>query len=352
MLDDTDIDLLELIFKKFENGELAETRTRVFNREPLWPLLSEKSLDCNTLCINSPYSSNNKRTVIHFPDNLGDFLNDISGNSIKIATWLLENQLRNNTIKDSKEDDEYINLLNNIHFLKALRIQVFNAKKSSNKHDIEPKSPIPEWPTLLNYYNYHSYIDKIHWDIDGKYRLKNLPYPKGNTLKKELLLERCMLCHKKQIENTVFCETHENKSTKLNSELRIKNAYKYLFDDDYTPDHHDLSVFIKSYELHTWAKKYTIHKLFRSSIMSTAIKIINEYPEVNYLTHAKHKNIIYILEKTYRRHPYIIEFTSKIDFYKYNLIEAIHSIILESEHSIIKVAASPKLRTKYSFEKY
>ena len=235
-------------------------------------------------------------------------------------------------------------LLNRLYLLNALRITINNAKEEPDKHLFSPSSEHPSWLQIFDFYTHMKNESEILWDINGEFRFKNFSSPQRKRLKKKLLVGRCLFCHRKQSEKSFVCDIHskDNNTEPSKHTIRewIKNSYKYLFGSEYTNEHSKLNIFLKSYELHTWAKWHPVHKEFRAYI--TGIYNSNKT--------ASRKDITFELEKAYRRHPYINEFANTIDLSQYSPIEAYHSIILESEHTIIKITASKRLRKKYDFK--
>jgi hypothetical protein len=336
------------ISESFKKGLMAETRNKsVYNKEALWTYLDNYSLECLDLDILEHYYHNEIITII-FPKTLGEFVKDIAGNSISIAIWLLQYQVKKYDPLFEYEKREKV--LHNLNILIRLELEINNAKETPDKHPFTPTSSIKEWSKILNFYNQNKTPTSIHWDIDGDHRLKNFPAPKAKKLKKKLLLGRCLLCHRKQTEKTIFCDVHKSDiNSKQKSKRWIKEAYKYGLKNNFTKDHHELNIFSKSYELHTWVKWHPIQKEFRSLVKEKFEIIYLKNPSISYLSPVKSSGILFELEKIYHSHPYINEFETRIDFNLYSIIDAYHSLILESEHTIIKVLSSKRLRQKYQF---
>lgn len=345
MKNNQDIDVILEVQKLFENESMAESRNiSIYSKESLWKHLQKIPLDCLSLGIPS------KRYNVKIPDNLGDFLNNIAGNSLDVAAWILQWQL--SKYIRGEEEQQYSALLEKVNLLNALKIVVNNSKKNPDKHISLPSSEHADWDKIFEFYNKEMNASQIHRDINGDFRFKNFPSPKGKRLKKKLLAGRCLLCHAKQSSKYFLCDFHSNKkfvNERHKVERWIRDAYKHLLDEQYTKEHSKLNVFLKSYELHTWAKWHPVHKKYRALIKSTRIEISAKNNGVFYLNPIPSGEDMLKLQKAYLSHPYINEFERPVEFSQYTSLEAYHSIILESEHTIIKVAASSRLRKKYNF---
>lgn len=346
MIKNQDIDVILEIQKLFESENIAESRSAsIYSKESLWKYLQKIPLDCLSLSI--PF----KQCNVKIPDNLGDFLNNIAGNSLDVAAWILQWQLPKYI--RGEEEEKYSDLLERVHLLNALRVIVNNSKKNPDKHISPPFSAHSDWGKVFEFYTREINGSQIHRDINGDFRFKNFPSPKGKRLKKNLLVGRCLLCHRKQNSKSFLCDFHMNKKNlkeRHKVERWIRDAYKHLLAEQHTKDHSKLNIFLKSYELHTWSKWHPVHKKYRAHIKSIMDEIYTENKGVFYMDPIPSEKVMFKLQNAYRSHPYIKEFECSIELSNYNLLEAYHSIILESEHTLIKIAASKQLRKKYAFD--
>ena len=309
-------------------------------------MLNERDLKCLDLIL---LDDKGYPLIIKIPSKLGNFVKDICGNSLSIAAWIL--QVQSEKYDRIYEASEYGKIIETLFLLKGLIIFINNSMQNPDKHFTDTFSKNKEWEFIHKFYNYNKKTHSINWCIQGQFRYKNIPYPKGKRLKKELLNGRCMLCHQRHAEHTYFCQDHvaDDSTTSNKNKVKrwIRDSYNFINRENYKSSSENLDIFVKSYEVHTWAKWHPIHMFFRQSLLNKAKSLYENIPDLSYKSNAT--RISKELEELYLKHPYIDEFECAVDCSSGEILDVLYSLILQSEHTIIKVSASKRLRDKYNF---